>query len=520
MLRLASRLGHRLAVLRRETAVARSLDFVEIQNNEATAAVASIEDAAACDERADALVIGLLARVMRRRGTIATALDYVRSLARDTRANCWELAERAGHGLPYRMQGLLGKSRWRWEDLRDLLPGLAQDVLGGDPGDGIGPGLAIDETADLRKGNSTACVAPQHAGVTGKIENCVTWVFSALVTASGQAWADFDAYMPACWAKDPGRREKAGIPEGLAFATKPELAIAQVRRLVAGGLRVLWAAADEVYGRSGELRAALRGLGLSYVVIIPCDYQVTFARNKVTRADQAVSEAVFEQRSAGNGTKGPRYADWALLGTKDPRELLLIRRLPDRGKNQYTYYLCHAAEGRPATLTYFITIAGSRWPAETTFRTGKDAFGWDQSQARTWNAICRHTALTALAQLRTAAARAALTGCRVLPAAAPAVPGTAPVPEEPAVNPDDLQIHTGDAPLPATGGLPCPPGIPPITLSHAETSKITRLARDWKQGLLTRVRLAFHLRWSAWRRRHQARARWHHYSARLAALAR
>ena len=228
---------------------------------------------------------------------------------------------------------------------------------------------------------------------------------------------------------------------------------------------------------------------------------------------------MFERRSAGNGTKGPRYADWALLGTKDPRELLLIRRLPDRGKNQYTYYLCHAAEGRPATLTYFITIAGSRWPVETTFRTGKDAFGWDQSQARTWNAINRHTALTALAQLRTAAARAALTGCRVLPAAAPAVPGTAPIPEEPAVNPDDLQIHTGDAPLPATGGLPCPPGIPPITLSPAETSKITRLARDWKQGLLTRARLAFHLRWSAWRRRHQARARWHHYSARLAALA-
>ena len=121
--------------------------------------VASIEDAAACDERADALVSGLLGRVMRRRGTIATALDYVRSLARDTRANCWELAERAGHGLPYRMQGLLGRSRWRWEDLRDLLPGLAQDVLAGDPGDGIGPGLAIDETADLRKGASTVILS-------------------------------------------------------------------------------------------------------------------------------------------------------------------------------------------------------------------------------------------------------------------------------------------------------------------------------------------------------------------------
>ena len=102
----------------------------------AAAAVASIEDAAACDERADALVSGLLGRVMRRRGTITTALDYVRSLGRDARANCWELAERAGHGLPYRMQGLLGRSRWRWEDLRELLPGLAQDVLGGGPGAG------------------------------------------------------------------------------------------------------------------------------------------------------------------------------------------------------------------------------------------------------------------------------------------------------------------------------------------------------------------------------------------------
>ena len=192
--------------------------------------------------------------------------------------------------------------------------------------------------------------------------------------------------MPDCWAKDLRRRKKAGIPEGLAFATKPELAIEQVRRLIAGGLRVLWAAADEVYGRCGDFRAALRALGLAYVVIVPCDSVITLAKNKVARADQAIHEAVFERRSCGNGAKGPRYADWALLATKDPRELLLIRRLPDRDKNQYTFYLCYAAESRPATMTYFITIAGRRWPVETTFRTGKDAFGWDQSQARTWDA--------------------------------------------------------------------------------------------------------------------------------------
>ena len=130
----------------------------------ATTAVASIEDAAECGERADALVSGLLSRVMRQRRTVAAALDYIGSLSRDTRANCWELALRAGHAGPHRMQALLSRHKWSWEEVRDLLPGLAQDVLRDDPDDLTGPGLAFDETADLRKGKFTACVSPQHAG--------------------------------------------------------------------------------------------------------------------------------------------------------------------------------------------------------------------------------------------------------------------------------------------------------------------------------------------------------------------
>jgi hypothetical protein len=58
-----------------------------------------------------------------------------------------------------------------------------------------------------------------------------------------------------------------------------------------------------------------------------------------------------------------------------------------------------------------------------------------------------------------------------------------------------------------------------VRLSDAETIRIERLARDHKARILSIARLAFHLRWSTWRRRHQARARWHHYTARLAALA-
>jgi hypothetical protein len=36
-------------------------------------------------------------------------------------------------------------------------------------------------------------------------------------------------------------------------------------------------------------------------------------------------------------------------------------------------------------------------------------------------------------------------------------------------------------------------------------------------GLITRLQLAFALRWSLRRRLHQATARWHHYSTRLLA---
>jgi SRSO17 transposase len=102
-------------------------------------------------------------------------------------------------------------------------------------------------------------VAPQHAGCTGQVENCVTTVFSAYVTTSGQAWADFDMYMPDRWAQDTGRRRAAGIPDDLPMATKPELAAGQLDRLAAAGLRLRWAAFDEVYGPQRHAARQVRG---------------------------------------------------------------------------------------------------------------------------------------------------------------------------------------------------------------------------------------------------------------------
>lgn len=457
----------------------------------------------------------MLADVLAQRRSAAVAFGYVAALSPGTRANCWALAESAGHEGWGRMQALLGSYRWDWKDLRAQLPGLAAAWLPDLDGDLTGPGIAIDETAHIKHGDATACVAPQHAGCTGQVENCVTTVFSAYVTASGQAWADFDVYMPDRWARDMPRRRAAGIPGDLQFATKPQLAMRQLDRLLAAGPPARWAAFDEVYGRSERLRKKTAKAGLSYVAIIPCDYLVPLPSGTAIRADEAVADAVFERRSCGNGSKGPRYSDWAMTATGIKGQYLLIRRLISR-PDSYTFYLCWAPPGRPATMTYFITIAGRRWPVEETFKIGKDVLGWDQSQVRTWDGICRHTALAALAQLRGAAIRGALTGSTTLPGT---VSGNGhDTSDDSGISDADLQIPLGDAPVPVRGGQPCPPGIAPIRLSIAETARLARLATDHAAGLISRARLAFSLRWSARRRRHQAAARWHHYSNRLTAV--
>ena len=485
-----------------------------------TAAWASIEDVADCTASVDAQVRAVLGGVMAQRRSAAVALDYVSALSPSVRANCWSLAESAGHEGWGRMQALLGSYRWDWKDLRAELAALAAAWVPDLDGDLIGPGIAIDETAQLKNGQATACVAPQHAGCTGQVENCVTTVFCAYVTGCGQAWADFDVYLPQRWAGDLPRRNTAGIPAELEFATKPQLAMQQLQRLMAAGLPARWVAFDEVYGRSQELRKQAAAAGLAYAAIIPCDYSVTTPAGTTIRADAALTNAVFERRSCGNGSAGPRYSDWAITTTGIHGQHLLIRRLICRPE-QYTFYLCWAPPDRQATLTYFITIAGRRWPVEQTFKTGKDTFGWDQSQTRSYHGICRHTALAALAQLRAAAIRGALTGSIRLPTTvSDSAPSGRTTHDDGFISDADLQIPLGDAPVPDHNTTPCPPNITAITLSIAETSRLTRLATQYTTGLISRARLAFALRWSRRRRRHQAIARWHHYSARLHAAAR
>src|SRR5256886_16318543 len=108
----------------------------------------------------------VLGEVMAQRRSAAVALDYVAALSPSVKANCWSLAESAGHEGWGRMQALLGSYRWEWRQLRAMLPGLAAAWVPGADGDLVGPGIAVGETAPLKHGDATAGGAAPQAGGT------------------------------------------------------------------------------------------------------------------------------------------------------------------------------------------------------------------------------------------------------------------------------------------------------------------------------------------------------------------
>src|SRR5205814_1792316 len=257
------------------------------------------------------------------------AIGYVRGLLSGTeRKNGWQLAEHLGDPTPDGVQHLLARADWDADAVRDDLLQYVVERLG-DPG-GV---LVVDETGFLKKGTKSVGVARQYSGTAGRIENCQVGVFLGYATTRGRALLDRAMYLPKEWANDADRREEAGVPEEVAFATKIVLARRMIDRAVAAGLRAKWVTADAVYGSDYHFRTAVEGHGLGYVVGVRADFAVCSGLRQVrVRALLAeVPADCWHRLSCGAGAKGPRVYDWALLRTNSPEpdeyaRWVLIRR--------------------------------------------------------------------------------------------------------------------------------------------------------------------------------------------------
>jgi SRSO17 transposase len=72
------------------------------------------------------------------------------------------------------------------------------------------------------------------------------------------------------WTADPARLDRAGVPaEHRAPCSKPEIALAELDRVIAAGVRFGSVLADAGYGISAAFRRALSARGLTWAVGIP-----------------------------------------------------------------------------------------------------------------------------------------------------------------------------------------------------------------------------------------------------------
>ena len=317
-------------------------------------------------------------------------------LSHAERKNSWWLAELAGDVSPDGMQRLLNFSPWDEDAARDALARYVARRMG-DPA----AVLAVDETGFLKKGRMSAGVARMYTGTAGRVENCQVGVFAAYVTPDGgRALVDRELYLPECWTGDRDRCRKAGIGDGVEFATKPELARQMVERAVAAGIPFSWVAADEVYGGNPKLRKWLEEHGIPYVMAVKCSEMIPTAAGK-KRAD-ALAALVpgdgWQRLSCADGSKGPRLYDWALVATKSPRHHLLARRSlqpNEKGVLELAFFRCWSP--RPVTLPELVAVAGARWGVEDCFGEAKNEAGLDHYQVRKCRAWYRHVTLSMLA---------------------------------------------------------------------------------------------------------------------------
>lgn len=338
--------------------------------------------------------IGPVFRRSELRETAGAFLDGL--LSGVERKTGWLMAEQAGLEHPARMQALLGRSRWEADGLRDEVRAYVLEALG-DP-DGV---LVVDETGFVKKGTHSVGVSRQYSGTAGRIENAQVGVFLSYASRFGQALIDRRLYLPEAWAGDGERRAKAGVPESVAFATKPAIARDLVATALDAGARCAFVLADALYGSDSQLRRMLEGRVQPYVLAVRSNHHLRFLdgwalvqTDPATMVDDLPSDA-WAVHAAGEGAKGMRLYDWARIplpwtSPEGFERALLIRR-SRRDPAARAYYLVFCPVG--TTLAELAGVAGLRWTIEECFGRAKDDLGLDHCEARSWSGWHRHMSL-------------------------------------------------------------------------------------------------------------------------------
>lgn len=224
------------------------------------------ERAAARLESYVAYVGGLLGNV-RRQASFAT---YMMGLLGRTERKSMEPMAAAASGCAERCSGAHQRlqhfvSDAAWDDEVVRLAAARYAIATMEQHEAISTWI-IDDTGFLKQGTHSVGVQRQYTGTAGKIANCQIGVSLSVATSRAHTPIDFELYLPEAWANDAARRREAKLPEGVAFRSKEDLALAMIERAARAKVPGNILLADSFYGRSSAFRDAVQLLGFDYAL--------------------------------------------------------------------------------------------------------------------------------------------------------------------------------------------------------------------------------------------------------------
>ena len=318
----------------------------------------------------------------------------------------------------------IATSAWDPAPLETVLALEAQRLVGGP--DAV---LIVDDTTLLKQGRHSVGVARQYSGQAGKTTNCQTLVSLTVARGEVPVPVALRLFLPEEWTRDAARLRRAGVPSAArAYRTKGAIALAELDRVSAAGVRVGTVLADAGYGASAAFRQALTARGLTWAVGIPHTQKVfpAHVRLRTPRprpgggrprthpvpshvsisATRALAAARWRSVSWRTGTRGPLRAQFAAVrvAVADGTRAAKGQHLPGglawlvgewRSSGERKYYLTNHPAATP--LRTLAAAIKARWVCEQAHQQLKEELGLDHFEGRSWLGLHHHALFTMLA---------------------------------------------------------------------------------------------------------------------------
>jgi SRSO17 transposase len=396
---------------------------------------------------------------------------------------------------------LMALSPWSAEKLDELRVAHALRLATSRAGE---PALILDEVGQLKQGKASVGVKRQYLGSEGKTANGQVTVTAHYCDGHFDWPVTGRLYLPKDWAEDQDRREKAGVPEDIAFATKAEIALDLVRRAVAWGVPVRWVIMDAGYDDLDVL-VELERLELAFCIGVKRDFMVRVPEEierwipppparrgrprkhvdprslpPVYRADEvlaALPESIWRAITYRQGTAGPLTKEFAAFGVQcattkriGPAVWLLFERPLPGDRGEVKAYVVSAR--RQITLDELAQVAHRRPLIERfSYENGKGEVGLRDYQGRSWRGFHHHLALAMLA----------LTWLNLQRQLLPEQPPGAEPPAAPAAPPPPpkLLLPFGERPLHFAVAQPSAVALPLPRQIWESVQEVCRRLHDW-----------------------------------------